>query len=158
LASLNEQLARIQAHIQKQINDSLYHEIASVTKKEIQNSIDTEIYQSGIPSMYERRGLSGALGSGSLADPNEMDYNVKDGVLRMVDSAERNMSYGDFPGIGYDLSKSLAYNMEYGYGNEWYSKPRPFLKKTIENMRESNSHVIAMRLGLQRRLGKDVVK
>jgi len=88
-----------------------------------------------------------------------MNYNVKDGVLRMTDDAERNMDY-EFAGIGYDESKSLAYNMEFGYGNKilWYNQPRPFLHKTIENMKKSNSHVIAMRLALQKRLGKDVVR
>jgi hypothetical protein len=133
--------------------------MAEHVKSEISKSVETTVYSAGQPTMYHRRGENGNfLGSGSLGDPNEMDYQVNNGVLKVVDNADRSSDYN--PGYGYDESKSLAYNIEFGWGNkdEWYSKARPFMTDAKENMQKTNSHVKVMKDGLKKRLGANVVK
>jgi len=129
-------------------------------KSEISHAVDTEIYQSGRPVEYHRRGTSGNfIGTESLGDPQEMDSSVVNNQLIVMDNALRNKEY-EYPGTGYDDGRSLAYNMIMGYADRdtWFSQPRDFLQKTRENLRKSNSHVEVMKNALRKRLGSDVIK
>ena len=159
--SLQEQLQRIESQLKKQINDCLRNEIAKHVKEEIQTSVSTTIYQSGTPEEYIRRGgnayggMGAANGSDSLGDVQRMKHSVLNGVLKVTDEAYRNDDY-DYAGYGYDLSKSLAENMEYGYGNRnyWYNEPRPFMKEARDYMRQSGVLTEVMKDALGKRLGR----
>lgn len=155
---------QLEQYLKKQIDETLNQEVARQVKEEIQTTVSTEVYGAGSPVKYERRGgndyggMGNPIGTGSLGDVNEMDHQVKNGELTVVNNAERNTKY-KFAGIGYDLNKSLAFNIEYGYGakDKWFNQARPFMSEAVKNMKETKSHVDAMKDGLEKRLGKGTV-
>ena len=129
IPSLQQQLLKIHTKIQKQVNDSLKKEVASHVKEKISNHVQTDVYSAyPNPIEYERRNLQ----NGSLGDIKQMESNlINDGVLEIKDNADFNHDFASNHG-GYgdiDLSKSLAYNIEYGWGNKStdFSEPRPFM-------------------------------
>ena len=99
----------------------------------------------------------------SLGDVKQMESTlIDDGVLKVTDNADFNHDFASSHG-GYgdvDLSKSLSYNIQYGYGDKdspW-NEPREFITKAKEDIKDSNSHVETMKNSLKKRLGNDVVK
>lgn len=148
----------LERYIKAQVNDVLDKEVSKLVKEEIQTAVSMDVYAAGDPVSYERRGLN--KGTGSLGDPDTMtkDLNRSTLELTITPDADRNMKYS-FPGIGYDISSSLAHNIVYGYGNkiEWYNKPRDFIKTAKENMEAAKSHVEVMKEGLRDRLGNSAV-
>ncbi len=155
---------QLEQYLKKQIDETLNNEVARQVKEEIQTAVSTEVYSAGSPVKYERRGgneyggMGNPIGTGSLGDVNEMDHQVKNGELIVTNNAERNTKY-KFAGIGYDLNKSLAFNIEYGYGakDKWFNQARPFMSEAVKNMKETKSHVLIMKEGLEKRLGKGTV-
>ena len=86
---------------------------------------------------------------------------INDGVLEVKDNADFNHDFASNHG-GYgdvDLSKSLSYNIQYGYGDrdQPWNEPREFITETKKDIKSSNSHVEVMKNALRKRLG-DVVK
>jgi len=86
---------------------------------------------------------------------------INDGVLEIKDNADFNHDFASSHG-GYgdiDLSKSLSFNIEFGYGskNQPWNEPRNFMNETKKDIKSSNSHVEVMRNALKKRLG-DVIK
>ena len=159
MPSLADQLVRIHAKIQKQVNDSLKKEVASHVKDKISKHVQSDVYNAyPNPVVYTRRNLQ----NGSLGDVEQMESNlINDGVLKITDNADFNHDFASRHG-GYgdiDLSKSLSFNIEYGYGNKEYpwNEPRDFMNKTKKDIKSSNSHVEVMKNALKKRLG-DVVK
>ena len=160
MPSLADQLRIIEAKIKKQINDSLQKEVASHVKEKIQSHVATDVYNAyPNPVEYERRNLE----NGSLGDTKQMSSTlINDGVLEVKDNADFNHDFASNHG-GYgdiDLSKSLAYNIEYGYGSKSqpWNEPRDFIAETRKDIKNSNSHVEVMRNALRKRLGSDVIK
>ena len=87
---------------------------------------------------------------------------INDGVLEIKDNADFNHEFASSHG-GYgdiDLSKSLAYNIEYGYSNrdQPWNEPRDFMNETKKDIKSSNSHVEVLKIALRKKLGSDVVK
>ena len=160
IPSLQQQLAKIQAHIQKQINDSLKKEVSTMVKNKISNHVALDVYLAyPNPIEYERRHFE----NGSLGDIKQMESTlIDDGVLKVQDNADFNHDFASSHG-GYgdvDLSKSLSFNIEYGYGDKdspW-NEPREFITKAKEDIKDSNSHVETMKIALKKRLGSDSVK
>ena len=148
----------IEDYVKKQIDDCLDKEVAKLVKEEIMTSISTEVYGAGTPVEYVRRGgnpyggMGNPVGTGSLADINEMSHTVKNGELFVTDDAKRNPDYKD-AGTGYDTNKSLAENIAFGYGDrsEWYNKPRNFIADAVKNMKDSNSVVEILKEALENR-------
>jgi len=160
LASLNDQLLKIHTKIQKQVNDSLKKEVASHVKEKISNHVQTDVYSAyPNPIEYERRNLQ----NGSLGDIKQMESNlINDGVLKITDNADFNHEFASSHG-GYgdiDLSKSLSYNIEYGYGskNQPWNEPRDFMNETKKDIKSNNSHVEVLKGALRKRLGNDMVR
>lgn len=155
-------LKELEKYLQNAINKSLDKEVAKAVKEQIQIAVDEVVYQSGTPVKYERRGgniyggMGNPIGTGSLSDINEMNHIVNNGQLIVTDDAKRNENY-KFAGIGYDTNKSLTENIVEGYGNKsyWYNKPRDFIEKAKENLRQDKYHVEALKEGLERQ-GFDV--
>ena len=149
LNSLEQQLLEIQ----KQINDCLNKEVAQHVKEQIMTAISIEVYGAGIPQIYVRRGgnvyggMGNTMGTGSLADPQEMHHTVSNCTLKVTDDAQPSN-----PGFGLELDEAITYG--YGRKNMWWNKPRPFLSEAVENMETTNSHVEVMKEGLEKRLGK----
>jgi len=160
IASLQDQILRIHAKIQKQVNDSLQKEVASHVKDKISNHVQSDVYSAyPNPIEYTRRNLQ----NGSLGDIKQMESNlINDGVLEVKDNADFNHDFASIHG-GYgdiDLSKSLAYNIEYGYGSmsQPWNEPRDFINETKKDIKSSNSHVEVLKGALRKRLGSDIIK
>ena len=156
-------LKDLEKYLKQQIDKSLKDDMAEYVKHEITASVSDVVYGAGVPREYKRRAedrqgyMSIPDGTGSLADPEVMDATVKDGVLEVVDNAGFNPRF-DNPDDDIDTSKSLAENIEYGYGTlkPWYRKPRPFMETARDNVEQNMVEV--MRLSLQQKLGKGNVK
>ena len=160
IPSLQQQLLKIHTKIQKQVNDSLQKEVSSHVKEKISNHVQTDVYNAyPNPIEYTRRNFQ----SGSLGDIEQMKSNlINDGVLEIKDNADFNHDFASIHG-GYgdiDLSKSLSFNIEYGYGNKEYpwNEPRDFMNETKKDIKSSNSHVEVLKGALRKRLGNDVIK
>jgi len=146
-------LSALQAEIMKQVNSVLQVEEAEMVKDKIEMHVQTDVYDAyPHPIMYKRRNFH----SGSLGDIAHMDSHLlESGLLEVVDNADFNhpfaYKYGGYGDI--DLDKSLAENIEKGYGSmsEEWNEPRPFIKNTREEIRNSNLHTTTMKKGLQAR-------
>lgn len=140
LASRNfTSLSQLEAYLNEKIKITLDKNVAPVVKESIQTAVSSEIYGSGDPIFYKRRGLR----DGSLGDVNEMNHEVSGNILTVTDDAKSKLPW--------DNGRTLAENMEYGYGEAWYSVSRPFINgedgaKNI--LREDKSHIEAMKDGL----------
>jgi len=143
---------QIEGYLKNVIEDCLNDDIAELSKDELMTGISESVYSSGQPKEYLRRKYS----DGGLADRDTMKHTVSNMTLIVTPEAERNVKYNEDPGHGYDTSKSLAYNIVKGYGKAWYSEPRDFISTTIDNIKESKSHVECMKDALRDR-GIDVL-
>ena len=159
MASLQQQLLEIEIKLKKQVNDSLQKEVATHVKGKISNHVQTDVYSAySNPIEYTRRNLQ----NGSLGDIEQMKSNlINDGVLEIKDNADFNHDFASIHG-GYgdiDLSKSLSFNIEFGYGSmsQPWNEPRDFMNETKKDIKSSNSHVEVLKGALRKRLG-DVVK
>lgn len=143
-------LKDLEKYLQSKINDSLNNEVADMVKDEIVTSVNDVVYSAGIPKRYERRGIfPNSLG---LGDEMQMHHTVKDGVLEVTDDASINLD-PRYHESDIDMSKSLAENIEYGYGSKklWYNEPRPFMKDAENNIKSKKSHIKTMKEGLKKR-------
>jgi len=147
---------QLEQYIMEQVNSSLKQEMSEMVKDKISYHVKTDVYDKyPNPVMYERRDLV----NGSLGDETRMNsYLIQDGVLEVVDNADFNhpfaYNHGGYGGV--DLGESLAHNIEFGYGNDPWSKPRPFIKNTREEIGSKGLHVQTMKSALKTR-GIDVV-
>lgn len=142
-------LKALEAEIQKQVNSVLQKEMAEMVKEKISDHVKSDVYDVyPNPIMYERRNFH----NGSLGDEERMDsYLIEDGVLEVVDNADFNhpFAYNHNGYGGVDLDKSLAFNIEYGYGNFPWSKARPFIENTREEIKNNNLHIKTMKSALK---------
>lgn len=146
-------LKELEAFLQNKINDSLTDNVARQVKDEIALAVDRTIYDSGVPTTYERRGI--ALQNGGLADQTQMeDVLESNGVLVVTDNAQPKVT-GEYNGL--DNDKSLTENIVRGYGSKdkWWNEPRDFIQSAKDEMQETKSHVQALVNGLIER-GIDV--
>lgn len=129
-------------YLQTIVNEAMMNEVATIAKLEEQEHVQEDIYNSGSPIIYKRRGFS--LGSEGLGDINEMESTLIDnGTIEIVNRAE--------PKAYWDTPNSLATNIEMGYGDEWYSVSRPFQQRTVESLEQNKKHVTALKIGLIKR-------
>lgn len=149
-------ISELNAYLQKQINSVLLTEVSEVVKDELQSSVSDIVYTE-TPKQYIRRNLK----NGSLGDKDTMNSSlIADGLLEVSPDADFNHQFANAHG-GYgavDLDKSLAENIEYGYGSKthWYDIPRPFVQESRDNLKSSKAHVECMKDGLRKK-GLEVV-
>jgi len=117
-------------------------------KLQMAEGVRTVVYKAGEPRIYIRRGIYPT--SMGLGDITKMHHKVNNEVLIVTDDAELDRSYSRSDA---DYSKSLAENIEYGYGNkhEWYNKPRRFIRDSKDKLGTNKYHVKAMKTGLTKR-------
>jgi hypothetical protein len=153
-------LKDLEKYIQTQIDKVLVAQVSEVIKDELESSISDEVYAKHEPSQYIRRGIPNNIGG--LADKSTMHHNlISSGVLEVTPDADFNhvfaMNYARPKGYGdIDLNKSLAENIEFGYGSKTHDwdKPRPFVEKTRENLRSNKNHIESLKDGLEDIFGK----
>ena len=140
-------LSQLEAYLNEKIQIALDKNVAPVVKESIQTAVSDVVYGAGSPNRYIRRNLRG----GSLGDVGEMNHEISGNTLIVTDDAKSKLPW--------ENGRSLAENIEYGYGENWYSVSRPFIngEDGARNiLREDKSHIEAMKDGL-RELGLTVV-
>jgi len=149
-------LKQLEQYIQQKIDETLLDDVSETVKDELQSSVSDVVYTK-TPTEYIRRNLK----NGSLGDKSTMNSElISNGVLEVSPDADFNHPFASTHG-GYgavDLDKSLAENIEFGYGSKthWYDIPRPFVQESKENLKKSKAHVESMRDGLIKR-GLDIL-
>ena len=140
-------LSQLEAYLNEKIQIALDKNVAPVVKESIQTAVSDVVYGAGVPIFYKRRNLR----NGSLGDVGEMNHEISGNTLIVTDDAKSKLPW--------ENGRSLAQNIEYGYGENWYSVSRPFINgedgaKNI--LREDKSHIESLKDGL-RELGLTVI-
>ena len=133
-------LSQLEAYIMQQVNTVLDTTVSQVVKESVQTAVSDVVYGAGTPVWYQRRNLRGE----SLGSPEQMHHEVEGGILTVTDDAPSKTPWNN--------GRTLAENIEYGYGEEWYSVSRPFINGkdgAINILREDGSHVEALKDGLE---------
>jgi len=128
--------------LQPIVNEVMLDEVSTTAKLEEQEHVQEDIYNSGSPIFYQRRGFG--VGSRGLGDISQMESTlIENGTIEIVNNAK--------PQSNWNTPKSLATNIEMGYGEDWYSVPRPFQQRTVESLKQNKNHVTALKTGLVKR-------
>lgn len=134
-------LKEVENYIIQQVDKVLETHVAPTVKDSIQTAVSTEVYGAGDPIIYQRRNYQ----NGSLGDTEEMHHKVEGGTLTVTDDAKSKLPWNN--------GRTLAQNIHFGYGDEWYSVSRPFMDEAKNILREDKSHVRAMKDGLEEIFG-----
>lgn len=137
-------LAELQLYFQKKINETLLDDVSDAVKDEIESSVTDTVFSAGSPVWYNRRSEGNGLGSGGLADKEQMDTTlISDGVISVQDNAS--------PSRPWDRRLDQAIQEGYNQKENWWDSPRPFISNARENLKETQAHVSSMRDGLAKR-------
>lgn len=104
--------------------------------------------------MYVRRGFTSGKG---LGDPATMAAKmINKNTLQVTPEADFNhpfaMSDNSWGYGGVYMNRSLAENIILGYGHQWYSLPRPFIKDAKDSIESKGLHIKSLKKGLEKRL------
>ena len=135
-------LKSLKKYIQDQINDCLVNEIAEDIRDQELTLIDSMVYDSYSPSMYERRGEE----KGGLKYPGNIKARLEsDGILIV----ENKTPFSQMPtsqNQGDELIGLIEYgsggykNYRYEYyqknGDSPYAKPRPVISETRDAIKD----------------------
>lgn len=157
--NLKQALALAKSKVQSKIDDTLSNEVFKAIKEEESVAIDSEVYGVYTPKRYRNRGLGGGM-----ADPSNIVISggsASNGKLTVVNITEPNPT-GCEDNWRVTTDKNLPELIEFGQGYKSmgydfphnglrYMEPRPFTKKTIENLKSNKAHVEAMKNGLKKR-------
>lgn len=152
--TLLQQLEQIAARLRPKIDDALRHEVAdAVVEAEVQ-AIEENVYGVYSPKMYDRRG-----DMGGFADPHNIEATVSNGKLKVRNVTEPNPG-GTLDNARVTTGKHLDQLIAYGHGSGGFydfpkggasfMAPRPFVEKTVDDLRRRNAHVEALKDGLKR--------
>lgn len=161
--TIREALEKANAQITTKIDDAMTKEVFEEVRDEEAAVIYEEVYKVYKPKIYRRRGEYGGLG-----DPYNIEIRggaAQGGKMIVVNTTQPNPA-GCAPGASVTTGKDLPGLVEFGSGYRYYQydfpkkgaaymRPRPFTAKTIENLRKSRAHVLALKEGLKRQ-GVDV--
>lgn len=157
--NIKQALALAQSKVQSQVDSVLSNEVFEAVKEEESAAIDAEVYGVYTPKKYRNRGL----GAG-MADPSNIVMDggsASNGKLIVKNITEPNPT-GCEDNWRVTTDKNLPELIEYGHGyksmgydfprnGQRYMEPRPFTKKTIENLKVNKAHIEAMKTGLKKR-------
>lgn len=143
-------LKELRKHIEKSINNVLENEAFEMVKKNEIKHIQEDVLDVYSPEIYERRDSLG------INDPANIHCKlVKSGVLEVENITKFNSGY-DTKNQGLGLVKLIEYgHEESGYLYDYpestdFTRPRPFICRTKDEIRQAKRHVKAMKLGLKR--------
>ncbi len=123
------------AHIEKDVQDVLEHDVTETVKDHMSDTIQKNVYNAYSPMYYKRRGEQGGL-----IDKRNMEATVNGNTLTVKDIA---------PLDNHNTEYELDAIIEFGLGNQPF--PRPFYDDTEERLLKTNDHVESMRQGLRRK-------
>ncbi len=123
------------SHINKDIHDTLEHEVAETVKDHMSETIQQNVYNVYSPMAYQRRG-----DQGGFIDKRNMEATVNNNTLTVKDIA---------PLDNHNTQYELDAIIEYGWGNQPF--PRPFYDGTEERLLMTNDHVESLKQWLKNR-------
>ncbi|MGP1411643.1 MAG: hypothetical protein ACTTKD_07400 [Peptoanaerobacter stomatis] len=137
--------ADLNAYLKSMVKHALQanEEVKDVIKKEMIEQIQTNVYDVYNPFYYERREQYG----GMLDEDNIKIESVSDNTISIKEIAEFNGRPDT------DLYNTLAERIEYGNPNAKhkrpYTKPRPFMEETFEELKENKKITKAFKKSLE---------
>lgn len=142
-------LSSLFSHVRKTANDVLKKDVAPIVKDIYKETIQSEVYDSYSPTVYQRRG--------SLIDDSNYKYEIiSDGELEVTNVAVPNESvrgYSIVPSsqtmfIRWIESGSIPniFNMYESYP---WTQARPVTQHTIEKLQIGKQHMQALRNGMR---------
>lgn len=155
-------LKELRKHIEKAISNSLENEVFEDVRETERRHVQTDVFDVYKPRVYHRREFYpeeyvsyGETGIGVKDERNIIFDPVKNGVLKVENVAKFNPRYKTK-----NHGPGLVILIEYGHGSRGiyydypkypeYLSPRPFIANTREEIKQTKSHVKAMKLGLRR--------
>jgi len=155
--TITDTLTKINKQLSAKIDDALSKEVFEEVRDEEAATIYAEVYKVYTPRIYRRRGEYGGL-----ADPYNIEIEggaAKGGRMAVVNVTDPNPG-GCTSDARVSTGKNLPELVEHGDGYKFYHYdfpnkgkymgPRPFIAKTIENLKKNRAHVTALRDGLRR--------
>ncbi|KAF6626941.1 hypothetical protein H6F38_23065 [Paenibacillus sp. EKM208P] len=123
--------------IKQKLTSSLQIEVSNKIKETMKNKIQSDVYDVYDPTLYKRQ-----KEQGGLIDKRNMIVNMVNQSTVSVESRRMDGSVN----VGQVVETGKGYRYEFAYSN----KPRPFVEKTVEELRNTNSHITALYNGLIR--------
>ena len=147
-------LNELRKHLQQKIDKTLISKVADTIREAEHKNIDETVYDAYDPHVYQRRGDNGGIG-----DMRNMKAElVEDGKLIVTNETKPNDNYNH----SMPSSAPLAEVIEFGHGYNGYQydyppsnetpcgQPRPFIKNTYEELKNTGNHVDALKKGLRK--------
>lgn len=137
-------LVQLEKELNKRINNALNDDVVYETvKNQMIATTYEEVYDVYSPKKYKRRGENGGL-----LDENNIvkTLNRKTHTLKLKNITRGNEKFT--PTDGY-LAGIIEKGQGYHYKFDYNGKPRPFIQKTIENLKNNKLHIHALRIGLK---------
>lgn len=138
--------------LKSDIEDTLLDEVLETVRDIEMEHVQDEVFSVYSPTIYERRS------SGGLDDRENVVGQVKNGVLIVQNGTPFNEGYGtENKGIGLAVmvNDGGTYKHDYDYGFRTieapFSKPRPFLDNTAEEIERTDDVENALAKGLRKR-------
>lgn len=144
----------LEKFLKAEISKTLKKDVFEQVKKVEQENIQDAVYDAYKPKVYKRRMYEDGL----IADSNIIPVVIDNETIAVVNVAEPNpYTPQGRASVDKNLPELVEYGHDNGHGSYDYSnggaylKPRPFTANTIDELRETNSHVKAMKDGLNRK-------
>lgn len=142
-----ESLEALFASLQQSVNESLVEDVVPVVKDVMQAEVQNTVYSAYQPKVYPRRYENGGL----IDEDNYHAELVENGTVAITNDTPINGIYGGDDSMS--LTEQIIEGKGYTYGNgtEPYAQPRDFMEATREDLRQTNAHVEALKVGLAKR-------
>lgn len=121
--------------LEKEIQESLYKDVAPVVKEKMQDHVEEDVYQKYEPKKYER--------TGQLKEDIVIE-KTDDGVA--IIPMRTDEETGNYIPTIIETGEGYTYN--YGYA---YEQPRPFVENTRSEILNSGIHIKKLKEGLKRK-------
>lgn len=132
--------------LKQKIKKALEQEVAEEVKDTMVNAIEREVYGVYTPKRYVRAKDDPNVGHDGLIDKDHMQVTpIKDGISVRNVRSDVNPITGEVR----DVAAVVEYGSPYLYPWEGM-RPRPFTEATREELKNSRSHIIALKKGLER--------
>jgi len=151
-------LKDLQKILQEKITKALENEVTNKVKDVMVKHIEDDVYSKYTPNpnsqnSYDRRGVNEGLADASniggvmVSDTLEVfNAAVANPDIYIDGNAYQSQNKGEY------LTPIIEYGQGYDFsndGNSGYEKPRPFVKNTRDELKQTKVHVKALKQGLK---------
>lgn len=157
-------LKELKGELQKKVNKALQNDVAPVVKNTMIKHIDEDVYDVYEPSTYVRRFNHSGIEVQSpfdntentgLEDIDNIISIVQNDTLIVENDTLGSRFYRDKKGkwkTSKNYNQPIAEVIETGHGYDVWddAEPRPFIKNTRNELRETGKHAEALKKGLEK--------